>query len=603
MMVAAGAGTALAQSIQPDKKEPRIIRLLPQEDQEVGLARRLMSAGNFQGAADVLEVTCQKDPDDRLAHNLLKNCYDFLKQFEKAELLIRSALERNPDSFGDWIALGEVLIKAGKNDEGAKAFDEVVRLAWIGNDSRRLAAIRSLIASGFDDRALQLIQDARQKSENSTLFATERGTVLEGQMKYLEALEEYMSLLSGENSSEAVQAEKKLLALLEFEQSAEEVEAALVALADSLSSERVLSLLMNHCIKVGRFEDAFTFAVRQDSVSSRKAAPLLDFMRRCEERKLWDEVPRVAEYVVSRYGGDVSVEVPTMFRYAYALAQLGRAEDAISAYERLHDKCERNQEKAEALYSIGAVHLDLLGDVETALSYFDSIVTNYPVGSAYVNSRIAIPRCHLRAGRLDQARAEFEGLGKFKLGEDLTEEISYYLGMVRFFHKSYDSSVVAFRKLMVDYPRGYYVNDALQMVLLIGEGKQDDTALYDLSSAMFFEMRKMPDSARARLQTIAESDGGVLADVALFRLANLEIEQSNSTAALSAIEQLIANFPDSYYTPYGLKTKADMLLKTDVGTIEAGQIYRLLLETYPDYPFASEIRQKLRELELEQTIG
>ena len=83
----------------------------------------------------------------------------------------------------------------------------------------------------------------------------------------------------------------------------------------------------------------------------------------------------------------------------------------------------------------------------------------------------------------------------------------------------------------------------------------------------------------------------------------MELTGQDSTQVLQTVDRLLKEYPESYYVPYGLNMKADLLLRRVESVEEARTIYRLLLEKYPNYPFTSEVRKKLRELETDVLIG
>jgi len=149
----------------------------------------------------------------------------------------------------------------------------------------------------------------------------------------------------------------------------------------------------------------------------------------------------------------------------------------------------------------------------------------------------------------------------------------------------------------VDYPRGFYVNNALQLILVIDEAGENQEILENFSQALWFLDRQMPDSTRLRFNEIANTPGGALADIALYRLAGLDLEGADTLSALGYIERLITEFPESYYLPFGMKIKADIYVLDENKTEEAKNLYRHLLENYGTYPFISKIRDKLRQLE------
>jgi outer membrane protein assembly factor BamD (BamD/ComL family) len=141
------------------------------------------------------------------------------------------------------------------------------------------------------------------------------------------------------------------------------------------------------------------------------------------------------------------------------------------------------------------------------------------------------------------------------------------------------------------------------LILLMEEAGEAKELLYDYSNALLFEQRLMFDSARARFTAIAGNDNKALADVALYQLADLEFQRQDTTAAMEIIDRLIEEFPESYYQPYGIKTKADVLALDQSTVGKARELYTYLLENHPNYPFISYVRNRLRELEIDQKIG
>ncbi|MCP4686220.1 MAG: tetratricopeptide repeat protein [bacterium] len=601
LTVVGGVGSVAAQD-EPRVTSREAIALPQPQDRRIKLARRLIRAKQYDNASNMLETLYEENPADEAVQNLLRSCYDILGQYAKAELLVRKFIEREPGNPGHYTYLAELLAKMGQNEESAQAYGKAIDLMPLDDLAVQASLIRSMMSCGQNDLALERIGLVRQDSSRSAAFALERGIMLEGNRDYRTATEEYLSIIDADTTRQAGQAERRLMALLEFAGSSEEVEKVLMNLADTTAGERTLNLLADFYIKSNRFENAFDYALMQDSLAGFDGQPLLNFLRQCRDRKSWAQVARMADYYLEKNpGSPYATEVSG--QQADALARLGRPHEAVVAYERVFAGAAQPRTKGDALFGIGQVYFEYLRDFAKARLYFDSVVSHYPRGFSFLNARKNIPHCYLREGDLTMARREFAVLeGKRQL-DNIQEEIAYYLALTAFFEKKYDSAEVGFRKLMVDYPRGYYVNDALALVLLIDEAQEDKGLLYDFSNALYFQEQGRPDSTRAKLTAIAEATNPALADVALFRLAQLDLEAKDSTAALSTIDRLLADFPESYYLPYGMKIKADMIFDGDPAAEEARLLYRRLLESFPDYPFASEVREKLRRLEKENSVG
>lgn len=565
-------------------------------EQKVRIARKLIKKKNYEGASALLETLYEQDSENRVVVNLLFICYNRLGYLLKAEVLSRRLVERAPENYVNRLRLAEILAKQARLEEAESAYVEAVSLILHNNVPQYRAILRSMTGHGFESMALALIDTARARLADPALFALDRGEIFERQNDYRQASEEFFAALEDTSGRTASNAEKKLLALLDYPESSSEVEKALLEQTDRHINVRAAKILSSFYLKAERFDRAFDFAVMQDSLEGRKGSPLLNFMRSSRERKLYHQLARMAEYVLSRYDNHPIIG-ETYFLYGDALVQLGRFDDAIATYDTVFATFPRVQDKAEALYSIGYIYLNHLNDCPRALIFFDSVINHYNAGLGYLNAKLAVPYCYLRQGILDEAGSAFENLLTRRLDEDAKEAVEYNLALIHFFEKQFDSSVVAFRKLLVDYPRGFYVNDALQLLLLLEEAKGAPKLLYDFSNALLFEQMRMPDSTAAKLLLIAGNTNRALADVALYKLAVLSLSRADSSAAVEFIEQLAEEFPESYYLPYGMKTKADICLARPDGVEQARSIYRRLLEEYPNYPFISEVRKTMRQLE------
>ena len=563
-------------------------------------ARRLMKRSDYFGAASLLETLYPSYPDNLSLYRLLKECYRKLDQHGKWEELTRRALAHHPDNYSLRIDLGLVLTRQQRPVEGLEAYRKAVTLARA--DAQYLNVIRSMMEVGLEVEALSALDSLGESFRNKAAFALQRGKILAELKQYDDAAGQFFWVLS-DTSNIGKEAEKRLLDLLEFEESSPSAEQVLLQMLSTQANTRALKLLTHHYVKSGHLDRALEFAVLQDSLEGAEGTALVFLMRTCRERKLYEEAARMGEYIIERYRKSPAL-TEAYFLHGEALTQLGRFDDAISVYDSIVARFPRLQERGEALFHIGNIQLEFLCDYSAALLYFDSILTYYPKGPGPLRASLAIPHCYLRRGDLDEAADRFTQLATGRWHEDVTEKIDFYQALIKFCGKDFDSSLVAFRRLMVDYPRGFYVNDAMHYVMVMDKTKDaSDDVLEEYAEAVLFEQRRLPDSVAIALTAVADNKNKVLADAALFRLSQICREQDDSLGTLEYVERLVSEFPESYFVPFGLKMKADLYLVWPGRLDEARTIYRQLLETYADYPFSSEIRKKLRELEVDRSVG
>jgi tetratricopeptide (TPR) repeat protein len=574
----------------------------PETGQRITMARHLMRQNNYEAAAATLELVYETEPDHPVVFNLLKACYLQLKQYGKAETIIRRSLDTQPQNLTLRIELAEMLSNQGKKDDAKAAFTDATRLITDKDPNKYLLLLHSYIAHGFEDEALDLVASVRRDLGDSLLFTLEKGQVLERRKKYKDAVREYLPLLFQDTTYQAMEAERRFVLMLDFPESSPDVEKALRTLADDQDSKQAIRLLADFYIKSNRFDQAFEFAIKRDSTEGTQGSSLQYLMRQCYDRRLFAEAARLGEYVTTRYPKGPGFISAAML-YARSLAQLGRTTEARQIYDTVVAITPRDPDRAEALYALGEMYFEVVGDYQTALNYFDSVTTYYRHGMGYVNAMRNTPFCYLRLGDATAARQAFSFLRDHPVTDDVTEETQYYLGLLDFFENKYDSANVALRRLMIEHPTGFYVNDALQLVMVITEAENSPELLDDYARALWYVERRQPDSSRVWLDRIAQAGDKALADVALYKLTIINLQMNDSTAALESINRLDSDFTDSYYRPYGLKLKADMLTADRETVDQARAIYKQLLEQFPNYPFASEVRKKLRQLETDFKVG
>ncbi|MBK7140505.1 MAG: tetratricopeptide repeat protein [bacterium] len=571
-------------------------------DSRLTTARQLMKNQNWEAAAAMLEVVYETDTANQTVINLLKNCYGQLKQYGKIETLVSRQIESSPLNISLRLELAEVLADQGMEEKAIEAYRAAEKLITTPDPTRHLLVVRSELRHGLEDEALELIDRLRKQSKDTTLFALERGAVMESRKKYASAISEYLPVLAADTTMEAVEVERRIILLLDFPESSQEVEKLLVAETQTTQNSRVVRLLADYYIRTNRFDQAFTFATKRDSLEKMQGQSLVYLMRQCYDRKLYSEAARFGEWIISRHGGSPS-HIEARLYYARSLARIGKTDQAFAQFDTVAARSPRDADRGQAMFEAGDIYFSLLHDYPKALACFDSVISRYPVGMGYVDAQRNRPFCYLRMGDLEAARRTFTFLREHPMTDDLEEESSFHLGLIHLFEGRYDSAETSFRKLLVDHPSGFYINDALQLIMVLTQAKDAPDLLSDYGQALFTQERRAYDSTRIWLDRIARAENNVLADVALYRLTLVNLQMADSAAAMESIERLDSGYTDSYYRPYGLKVKADMLSGSRATVETARSIYKLLLEQFPNYPFASDVRKRLKQIETDFKVG
>ncbi len=571
-------------------------------EDKITAVRQLIKSKNVDGAIAMLELMYETRADDQLVVNLLRNCYEDTRNWGKAELLARRLVERDPGNYNWRLYLAESLAKENLIDSAVRAFKETFAMTPPSDSGRYYAILQSMMAFGAHSGALEIVDSVRTRSGNARAFGLQRGQLLQMERRFADAAQELFTVLATDTGYEAGDAEAQLLSLLAYPEATTEVEKVLSSISSEVNSGRALRLLMTHSIKAGQYDRALTFAIRQDTIQKGEGQPLADFVRQCFDRQAYEQVVKGADYVLARYkNGSFMTEL--RFDRADALANLGRHDEALSAYREIAANAATPVDLSDAYCGIAILYLDQMNDPTNARAYFDSVKAQPGRGMAYLKAVRLAPMCDIRKGDFSAARNSLNRVIDQKFSDDIMEEAEYHLAILDLFEHRFDSSKAALKKLIVDHARGLYVNDALQLMIDMDQVLPDTTLLVIYARGVECDMRRLTDSARRALGELVDAPDQKLADVALYRLAKLELEQSDTTATLKALDHLTENFAESFYRPYGLKLKADLIVDRPGERDKARLIYRELLEKYPNSPFVSDARTKLRALEEEGRVG
>jgi len=485
----------LTKPVSPAKRTPMTID--PDFNDRLTVARRLINQRNYQGASALLENLYKDNPKNEVIFNLLRTCYNELNFWPKMEELSRRFADHYPTDYRYRYILGESLARQDKKDESLKAFKEAISLTGRNKESSISSILDRMMVLNFDNDLMQIIDSLRANGYDSTAFAWYSGKIHEKKGEYSQAALDYFSLLDKDDIT-ARRAERGLHSLLDFEESSKEVEDAILSQTRTDINVRAYRLLSSYFLNKNKPDKAFYFVIKQDSVESYKGISLLNYMRACQEQKLYDETIRMGEYIQSHHT-DKPFLPDSYFIFAEALKALGRVDEALLLYDSIIVKFPGTRSESEALYMIGKTHVDYFNDLNRGLVYFDSVVNYYRKGISYLNAMIAIPHTQLKMGDITNADGNFKNLSRRKLNEDLAEEVKYNLALIQFFEKNYDSAKTGFQKLIVEHPRGYFVNDALGLLIIMDEVQTEPELLNNYSEALFFEIRRLPDSAISKL--------------------------------------------------------------------------------------------------------
>ncbi|MFQ5606419.1 MAG: tetratricopeptide repeat protein [Candidatus Zixiibacteriota bacterium] len=566
-------------------------------------ARNQMKLGDYVGAADLLELIYRDYPLDPRVVNLLRDCYVKLKRYFSAIEILKRQFEAQPLILTPLYDMADVYFKAGKGDSALLQVEYIMGYAKDAGEVSRYSfglkrTMQLLLDNWQDTLTLTYARSLRDISSDSVLFAEVVAEALERQRDFRGSTREAFKLLRIDTTKEGQRRRRGdliLAQLLSFPDAQPQVTRELKeTLEDNPTDTLALKYLAELYMKTENFEPAFEMYARFDSLSKSDGRQLMTYLRECYDRKLYTQARRMGEFILDSYPKS-PILVSTRFFLAHSLHHEGDFEAALRMFELIGRQAVSETDRAEAVFNSGEIMMDDFTRSDSARALFEAVTKITRPGLWRMRARFRLAQLDLIDGDSAGARRRLQGLGRLNLNQDLSEKAGYYLARLDLFEALLDSAQVGFKRVIEKYPRGLYVNDALSALMVLQQGAEGDPELLNLyGRAEYYRERRIKDSLIQTLDLLAEHEDTSLADVALLDLGKIYLEQNDTARSLEYFSLVSERFPESYFAPFAGKYKGDIYLTDLSRRTEALAIYRALLKDFGTYPFAAELREKLK---------
>jgi len=190
-------------SFSQDPKPPNPIILpfqqnAPQPGTDEQLARQLYQNREFEKAAEVYERLYEKNPASQYYQYLLF-CLVEIKEYGKAERVIKKCQRAEPDALKYQVDLGYINNRAGNPDKAKKLFEDALK-KLSPNQPQIFELANAFLSRGEYEYAIRTYQKGRQLINDSYAFGFELAAVYERMGDFENSMTEYLNLLQGNKS-------------------------------------------------------------------------------------------------------------------------------------------------------------------------------------------------------------------------------------------------------------------------------------------------------------------------------------------------------------------------------------------------------------------
>jgi tetratricopeptide (TPR) repeat protein len=581
----------------------------PKPGDEEKLALQFYQNQDFEKASELFRQLYEQKPSPYYYQYLLFSLVE-IKQYDKAEKLIKKCQKAEPEISRYTVDMGYVNFRAGNTEKATKYYDDALKKLG-PNQQQVFELANAFLARGENEYAIRTYLKGRQLLNNSYPFSLELASVYERMGDFKNAMEEYLNLLDVKKDYLST-VQDRIQATLAFDVNNEKNEILRKVLLSRAQKNpdntNYAELLWWYSIQQKDFELALIQAKALDRRFRENGEKLVSLAGIAVSNENWDVAIDCYQYLIAKG--------PTCTFY-----NLGKRELANTRYLKVISEPAPPKNQLEILEKEFIDELTYFGDDPENISVVKNLahikafylgktddaieLLNHAIGMAGVpdaeraKCKIELADILLFTDDVWEATLlyqqayqdfKFDVLGqeaKFK-----NAKLSFYIGEFSWAKAQADILKAATSK--------FISNDAIALSLLISENYDPDSNQFALgmyARADLLDYRNEENAALLTLDSIPGmfGDHPILQHV-LYKRAGIMRKQGRYTESDSLYLQLVKDYPDEIMADEALMQAAGLNEKQLNNREKAMSLYQELLDKYPGSIFVPDARKKFRML-------
>ncbi len=584
------------------------LNTIAQTSTDEQLALQYYQNKEFDKALDYYERLFSKKSSEDFYTPYL-NCLLEVKDFKKAEKIVKKQIKQNPERPDLIVDLGTVYTRGDEPDKAKTAWEQAVKA--IKQDEQVFTAAKAFIAVRQYDFAAAVYLKGRKISQNNYPYSFELADIYTIKGDKLAMINELLDVLESQDSYiQSVQnslqtsfdndADLKQNELLKSE--------LLKRIAQNPDKTVLSELLIWMQIQQKDFEGAFIQAKALDKRKKEEGSRLMDLAKLCTQNESFDIAVKAYNYIISKG--------PSNYYYTNA-----RMELLDVSYQKIvlkgnfseADLIELEKNYQNAISELGK-------SANTAplfkkLAHLQAFYLNKPKDAILLlEEAIALPQL----SALEQAECKLELADILLMTGDIWEASLRYSQVEKSFKHDAIGQEAKFRNAKISYYTGDFLwsqaqldvlkgatakliaNDAMDLSLLISDALAIDTntaplMIFARADLLAFQNKDL--EAKITLDSINKLfPNHALADEVLYKKAQIELKHNNFTEAAALYDSIVKNYGDDILGDDALFKLADLNENQFKNPDKAKELYQQLLIKYPGSLYVVEARKRFRKL-------
>ncbi len=579
------------------------------------LALQFFQNKEFDKALDYYEKLYNKKPSHQYYSPYL-NCLLELKDFKKAEKIVKKNIKQNPQNIDLIVDLGIVYNSANQPEKAKETWELAVKL--VKQDEQVFPVAKAFIAIRQYDYAITTYLKGRKISQSGYSYSFEMADVYAAKGDKMAMINEYLDVLETEDSY--IQSVQNALQTsfgteADFKQNELLKNELLKRIARKPDKTILSELLIWMQIQQKDFDGAFVQAKSLDKRKKEEGGRLIGLAKNCLENENYELAIKAYEYVIAKGSGNYlyreartalldvyyqKIVVKGIYtnldllelekNYHAAINELG-----MSAGKVFPGKLEGSTSPVKNLAHLQAFYLD---KPQEAISLLEEALPQI-AGQVQALFKLELADILLMTGDVWEASLRYSQVEKSFKHDEIGQEakfrnakIAYYSADFKWAQAQLDVLKAATSKLIA--------NDAMNLSLLISDALAIDTNIAPLmifARADLLAFQNKDDQAIATLDSInILFPNHALADDILYKKAQIELKHARYAEAAAFYEALVKNYGEDILGDDALFKLADLNENQFKNIEKAKELYQQLLVKYPGSIYIVEARKRFRKL-------
>ena len=537
------------------------------------------------------------------------NCLLELKDYSKAEKVVKRAAKQNPDQLKYLVDLGYVYLASGDKEKATKQYQESIK--QIKENQQVFDVAKALINLKEYDLAIDAYMKGRKMSKDTYPFNFEIASVYAMKGDVTSMVSELLDVLMVSDAYiDGVQ--NALQPNFNSESDLKKIEIIKSELLKAIQrhpDKDVYSRLLIWMFEQQReFDAAFTQAKALDKRQKEDGFRIMDLAQICVANEFYDVAVKCYEYVIAKgrdgnYYYSARTELLNVL-YKKIIGKKDYTKNDLLSLEKQYlstlDELGKYSGTAGIMKDLAHLQAFFLGKTEDAKQLLNETI-ELPGLSELMQAQCKLEKAdiELMTGNVWEASLLYSQVEKAFKQDQIGQEakfrnakLSYYIGDFKWAQSQLSVLKGATTKLIA--------NDAMDLSLKISDNLAIDTnpvPLMMFARADLEEFRNQDSLAELTLDSIEKLfPGHSLSDDILYKRYEIKFKQYKYQEAASYLENIIKNFNDDLLGDDAMFKLAE-LYETKLNDKEkAKQLYGDLLVKHPDSLFTVEARKRYRRL-------